>query len=157
MFDKIFDLGRETVAGILDAFERVKKNRISKRTLGRMLFVECRHNIAVIEAALMSDEISELEGLWVAVPLLSNEVCRAIIFSYEESTDEAYFASSLSGEGGDACGNNVISIYTKIETLKTLCAIKEKGVQLSRLNWKKRIKNIQKACLEVAKSASNKN
>lgn len=153
-------LARESygfVGGIIDRWTRAKAAKVDAAALVRLLRLEARRNLAVLEVTSGRHDAFEGERLWEVATVLEVEVLEAVL-GQGETAMKAFRAlrtlpvheSEDTRDGADF----LTSLYVRIKTLQSLALLNAKG-PLSWVRVDTRLGNLRQDTLALVKALSS--
>lgn len=148
--------------GIIDRWRNVQASKLDEKAMVRLLMLECRRNLSVLQVAIGQKEPLSTKALWLIPTVLQTDALEAVLSQGKTATGAFELLANLSPNTNLVRGANagiLSNIYVRITALQSLCAINEHA-PLPRVNLKLRLTNlnndIKTVVLALARTKSSR-
>lgn len=153
-------LARESyglVGGVIERWRRTKAAKVDAAALLRLLRLEARRNLAILEVTVGRHDALEVERLWDVAAVLNVEVLEAVLGQGETAIQAFQALRTLpvyepedTRDGADF----LTSLYVRINTLQSLALLNAKG-PLSWVRVDTRLGNLRQDTLALVKALAS--
>mgnify|MGYP003383483757 CR=1 FL=1 len=149
---------KQLIGGIVDRWGSAKSLQLDERAMLRLLLLESRRNLAVLDVAIGRREPLSTKALWLVPAVLQTDALEAVLGqgkaearSFEKLKklvvgDDASVAQSSSA---------LANVYVRITAMQSLSAINGEA-PLGRVQIKQRLTNLQKDLLKIVVALAGK-
>jgi hypothetical protein len=144
---------KNLVGGLVDRWHGVKQADLDEKALIRLLTIECRRNLAILEVAVARKEPLSDKALWQVPSVLQVEAVEAILGQGKAAVGafaKLEKATLTDTDAGDAAAGVLMALYARISALQALAAMNATA-PLSKVRIKQRLANLHADLSAVVK------
>ena len=148
----------QMAGGLIDRITKLRDANFDAKALCRMLLLEVRYNLAVLDVAVAQKEPLSRDALWRVPPLLRAEVLEALLGSGKEAGVIAKVLKDLKASDKDLITESsgiIPNLYSRIIALQGL-AVLHQQVVLEKLKIEVRLKNLHRDYQALRKTLNTK-
>lgn len=143
----------QMASGMIDRLLRFRDAKLDAKALRRLLLLETRYNLALLDVAVGRKEKLPADALWHVPPLLRVEVMEAVLGEGKEAASVAKELKSLKVADAELLneGSGVLpNLYARVIALQGL-AVLNRQVVLQNIKIAVRLTNLNRDLQEVRK------
>lgn len=136
---------KNLLGGMVDRWRIVQTSKMDEKAMVRLLVLECRRNLSVLDVAIGRKEPLSAKALWLVPSVLQTDALEAVLGQGQAATGAFKLLGKLSQDAELFDGPNagiLANIYVRITSLQGLCAINDHA-PLSRVKIKLRLTRLR--------------
>lgn len=137
---------KKLLGGMIDRWRTVQASQMDQKAMLRLLMLECRRNMSVLDVAIGLREPLSTKALWLVPAVLQTDALEAVLGQGQAAAGAFKQLSRLKPASGLSVPPDVgilANIYVRITALQGLCAINDHA-PLSRVRIKLRLAGLRK-------------
>jgi hypothetical protein len=136
---------KSLLGGMVDRWRGVEISQMDEKAMVRLLVLECRRNLAVLDVAIGRKEPLSAKALWLVPAVLQTDALEAVLGQGQAAAGAFKLLGNLKSGSELLNGPHagiLANIYVRITALQSLCAINDHA-PLSRVKIKLRLTTLR--------------
>jgi len=148
------DVARNLFGGLVDRWARARNAKVDAEALVRLLLMELRHNLAVLEVTVGRDDGIDSGMLWEIPLALHSEVLETVLGQGEVAAKAFSTLKNISTSESDLDAGTagiLTNVYVRMVSLRSLALLNRKST-LNKVQIDRRLRNLRTDLAQVVRA-----